>query len=88
MALTHADRVAHGRIGGYTTHSRHDSAEITKNARRAFNVTKFELQVDPDGTLPLAERQKRAAAARKLFFLRLTAKSVKARRSRAEESSP
>ena len=41
---------------------------------------------DPDGTLEPAERQRRAEIAKRLFFARITIKSVKARRRKAGQS--
>ncbi len=45
-------------------------------------MARFERQVDPDGTLPEAERRRRAEAAKKAYFLGLALKSTKARRKR------
>jgi hypothetical protein len=42
----------------------------TGPARRAF-MARFEEEVDPDGTLPPAERARRAEAAKRLHFARL-----------------
>jgi hypothetical protein len=70
-----------GRIGGYTTHSRHDSREITAAARQKF-LSRFELEVDPEGALSEPERLRRAEHARKAYFARLALKSALARRSR------
>lgn len=53
----------------------------TAPARRAL-LDKFENQVDPDGTLPPAERAKRAEHARKAYFKRLALKSAQARQRR------
>ena len=68
-----------GRIGAYRLHATHDSREITAPARRAF-LARFENEVDPDGTLPSAERARRAEMARKAYFTRLAYLSAKARR--------
>ncbi len=62
--VTPEERSLRSRIGVYALHARHDAKETTKAARKAF-MAKFELQVDPDGVLPVAERRRRAAAARK-----------------------
>jgi hypothetical protein len=70
-----------GRIGGLTTHSRHDSREITRAARERF-LTSFIDQVDPERTLPEAERLRRAEAARRAHMARLAHASAKARRAR------
>ncbi len=64
---------ARGRIGGYTTHSRHDSRKLTQPAREAFRA-RFQREVDPDGLLPEAERQRRAEAARRAFYARIALK--------------
>jgi hypothetical protein len=43
-------------------------------------MDRFYDQVDPDRSLPAAERERRAEHARKAYFQRLAAKSAKARR--------
>ena len=70
MALDHAAR---GRLGGLTTAARVDSTRHTVPARRSF-LDKFQREVDPDGMLPPAERDRRAAAAMRLYFTRLAHK--------------
>lgn len=57
-----------------------DRSARTANARRAM-MAKFDREVDPDGKLPPAERQKRAENARKAYFKRLALKSAKSRRA-------
>ena len=79
---TPSERVLAGRIGAYVVHSRYDSRELTAAARAAFR-DKFQREVDPDGTLPPAERARRAEMARKAHYARLALKSAKARRKRA-----
>lgn len=54
----------------------------TAKARAALQA-KFEREVDPDGTLPLAERTRRAEHARKAYYTRLALKSAKSRRDAA-----
>jgi hypothetical protein len=70
-----------GRLGAYSLHAKHDSRELTKNARDKF-LERFENEVDPDRVLPEAERIRRAAFARKLYMGRLALKSAKARQKR------
>lgn len=82
MPSAQSDLALRGRLGAYTTHSRHDVRETTKAARSAF-LLRFEREVDPEGTLPLAERQRRAEAARKAYFVRLALSSARARSKRA-----
>jgi hypothetical protein len=55
----------------------------TAKARAAFDE-KFYDEVDPDHGLPDAEREKRAANARKAYFARLALKSATAARRRRE----
>lgn len=68
------------RIGALALHSRHDGRAITANARAAF-LDRFHRQVDPDGRLSPAERERRAAFARRAYFR--ARPSSRARRSRA-----
>ena len=75
-----ADRSLIGRIGAAALHSQ--GKTNTQAAREAFN-NRFEREVDPEGVLPEAERQKRADKARELYFLRLTKASKDARARRA-----
>ena len=79
-ALDPADMALRGRLGAYVLHSRYDPRETTKKARQAF-LARFLREVDPDGVLPEAERQRRALAARRAFFVRLALKSARARRA-------
>jgi hypothetical protein len=65
------DRATAGRLGAYVQHARHDATETTRAARAAFEK-RFELQVDPDGALPPDERLRRARAARKAYYQRLS----------------
>ena len=80
MASTPDDRALAARIAAHTKWaSTPDRTAATAPARRAF-LNRFERQVDPDGTLPLAERARRAEHARKAYFLRLAKASAEARR--------
>ena len=72
-----------GRIGAYTLHATHDPRQTTQKAREAF-LARFEREVDPDGVLPVEERRRRAAMARKAYFARLALASARARRRAAE----
>ncbi len=75
------DMALRGRIGAYRLHATHDSREITSKARETF-LGRFEREVDPDGTLPEAERLRRAEHAKKAYFSQLARKSAIARRAR------
>lgn len=58
-----------------------DPAARTAPARAAF-LDRFDRQVDPDGSLPPAERQRRSEHARREHFTRLALKSAQARSQR------
>jgi heme oxygenase len=71
-----------GRIGGLTTISRHGAEKVAARAR-AGGWRRFLEQVDPDGTLPEAEREQRAQAAQRAHMARIARLSVQARKKRA-----
>ena len=82
VSLSPSERSLRARLAAHTLHSRVDSRAHTAPARAAF-LSRFEREVDPDCTLPEAERARRAAQARKAYFTRLALQSVKARRKAA-----
>ena len=57
-----------------------DRTARTAPARAAL-MARFDREVDPDGTLPADERAKRAGHARTAYFLRLSLKSARSRRT-------
>ena len=74
------DDSARARIAAYTSWANtEDPTERTHKARSAF-MERFERQVDPDGRLAPAERQRRAEALKKAYFAGLALKSAQARR--------
>lgn len=79
--MTPAERSLRARMAAYAQHAAHDTRETTRAARAAFNA-RFEAEVDPFNLLPVAERQRRAEAARKRYFAALALKSARARRAR------
>jgi hypothetical protein len=81
-ALTPEQRSLRARIAAHAMHARNDSRQTSDAGRKAFLVG-FERQVDPEGVLPIAERQRRAEHARKAYFTRLALKSSRARRKDA-----
>lgn len=83
--LSPSQRSMRARLAAHAMHARHDSREVTANARQAF-VERFEREVDPDGVLPAAERQRRAEHAMRAHMTRLALRSAQARRTRAEGS--
>lgn len=78
-----AERALRARLAAHESWAKtHDRAARTANARAAA-LDRFERQVDPDGTLPPAERAIRAEHARKAYFTRLALRSAQARRKKA-----
>lgn len=57
-----------------------DDRVAATEAARAGLETKFEREVDPDGTLSPQERFKRVQSRRKAHMLKMTTASLKARR--------
>jgi hypothetical protein len=87
MSLDPSARTLRARIGAYAQHAQHDIAATTEAGRRAAD-RRFCDQVDPDRTLPAAERERRAQAARRSYMLGLSFRSAQARkagRRKAEE---
>ncbi len=80
-SLTPAERSMRARLAAHVSHSRHDPKERTRAARDKFEE-RFLDEVDPDRTLPEAERLRRAGHARKAYFTRLALKSAQARRGK------
>jgi hypothetical protein len=56
-----------------------DPAARTRPGTDAF-LARFEKQVDPEGTLPEAERRRRAESAKKAYMTALAYKSSRARK--------
>lgn len=81
LAVPDPARQLYGRIGAYTVHAA--GKTNTEPARRAF-LARFERQVDPDGTLPPAERSRRAEAAKRAYFARLSMSARNSRRNAPE----
>jgi len=59
-----------------------DPSARTAPARAAFR-RRFELEADPKGKLPVAERERRAEHLRAAYYTRLALLSVQARRRKA-----
>lgn len=82
--LTPEEATLRGRIGAHRLHATHNPKETTAKARQAF-LAKFEREVDPNGTLPEAERTRRAKSARKAYFAQLAYASAKARKENKKD---
>jgi hypothetical protein len=70
-----------GRIGGLVRSSRYPREQLTIAARLGFDE-RFRRMVDPEGVLDIAERERRAAAARRAWMLELAQRSALARARR------
>jgi len=79
--MTPAERRLAGRQGAFTMLSRNDP-RLTSKAGRDAAEARYLLQVDPEGTLPIAERERRAAAARRAHMAEIALASVRARAAR------
>jgi hypothetical protein len=79
--MTTAERRLRGRAGAYAMHARND-VRATSKAGRDAAWSRFLDQVDPERTLPDAERERRAEAARKSHMSLIALKSVQARAAR------
>jgi hypothetical protein len=87
MSMTPSERSQRSRVAAHESWSRTpDPAARTEPARSAF-LRRFELEVDPEGTLDPKERARRAQHARKAHFARLALKSAQARRLKSKGRS-
>jgi hypothetical protein len=82
QSLSPEQRSMRARMGGLATAARHDSRELIRPARAAFDQ-KFLDEVDPDRSLPEDERNRRVAAARRLHFTKMAFRSAQVRKARA-----
>lgn len=83
-------RVLRARLAAHQLHAGvRDAAAHTAPARAAF-LSRFEREVDPEGSLDPRERARRAEHARKAYFLRLALASSHARghRRKGDIASP
>ena len=81
MALSPTELSLRARLGAHAQHAA--GKTNTGPARRAFDQ-RFYDQVDPDRQLPPAERERRAAHARKAYFTQLSLKAATARRKASQ----
>lgn len=84
-ALTPEMRSIRASLAAHSMHAQHDSRATSAAARAAGPAgdSYWEKQVDPDGVLPIEERQRRAGHAKKAHFLRLSLAGAKARAKKA-----
>ena len=82
MSLTPTQRTIRAKIAANISWANTENPSArTAPARRAHDK-KFEDLADPDGTLPPAERARRAASLRKAHFQQLALKSSQVRAAR------
>jgi hypothetical protein len=87
MTTTSGQRSLNARAAAHSSWAKTpDRSRRTAPAREAM-LARFEREVDPDGTLPPAERARRADSARRAYFLALAAKSASTRRRGRPASS-
>jgi hypothetical protein len=78
-------RVLQARMAAHALHAQvHDEAAHTAPARKVF-LSRFEREVDPEGVLEPQERARRAEHAKRAYFLRLAAKSSRARAQKRQK---
>jgi len=80
--LSPTERRIRARLGAFALHAQHDPRETTAAGRTAF-LARFLDEVDPDRTLPEAERLRRAECARKAHMARLALASARVRSAKA-----
>ncbi len=80
---TPAERSLQARMAAHLMHARNDSRVTSAPGRAAF-LARFEREVDPDGTLDLQERVRRAEQARRAYMAGLALAGVKAKRAKRQ----
>ncbi|MGQ0832276.1 MAG: hypothetical protein ACT4OV_11410 [Microthrixaceae bacterium] len=86
VVVTPAERSLRARMAAHHLHAQRDPRETTAPARSAF-LKSFMTKVDPDGVLPVEERERRANSALRAHMARLSLKSAEAR-LRLRKGSP
>ena len=80
-------RTLRARLGALAQQAQYDTKETTRAARAAFNA-RFDNEVDPDRTLPEAERVRRADAARRAYFTRLRLSALQRKTKTKTKKTP
>lgn len=83
--MTASERSMRASIAANARWANTDRRTESERARRA-QLDRFEVEVDPDGTLDPDERARRADNARRAHMQRLALKSAQARRARKAAS--
>ncbi|MFC6885323.1 MULTISPECIES: hypothetical protein [Actinomadura] len=89
MTERQSDHAIRGRIGAIESWAGLTPAERARRTEAGRNglLAKFAEQADPEGRLSEADRMKAAEALRRAHMLRISRKSVAARKSRAENTT-
>lgn len=77
--LTPAQRTLRARVAVHSSWAKTSDRAARTAPARAASIARFEREVDPDGTLPPAERARRAESARKAYMARLSLAASRAR---------
>jgi hypothetical protein len=85
MALTPEQRTLRARIAAAARWAGEDPAANAARGQAGL-INRFRREVDPDGTLPEAERERRAQSAYRAHMSRLALASSKARARKAGSS--
>jgi hypothetical protein len=80
--LSPAERTLRARLAAHSRWAKHDPVAGTAPARAEF-LSRFERDADPDGTLPRAERARRAEHLRKAYFTKLALASARVRKNKS-----
>lgn len=84
-SMTPAERVLRARIAVHTSWANTpDRAARTRHGTEAL-LARFERQVDPEGVLEPAERERRVESAKRAYFSALALKGMQARRRNAKD---
>jgi hypothetical protein len=80
VSATPVERTLRAQLAAHMSWAKTEDATARTAPGRAAFFRRFELEVDPTGSLPEAERNRRAESARRAYYSRLALMSVKARR--------
>lgn len=83
MTLTPEQRSLRARMAAHASWANTSDPQTRTAAARDRFAARFEREVDPDGVLSPAERERRAESARKRYFAQLAYKSASARRAKS-----
>ena len=86
MPLTREQRTLRARVAAHARWSKEDPAANAARGQAGL-LARFEREVDPDGSLPPAERERRAQSAYRAHMGRLALASSKARARRASDAA-